>query len=218
MMFRNTLKWLWIWCLLTLTGAVYGNTEKAVLIEILDKKVLYAGQEVALEELQEQLKEISTDRPVLLLVDGQTRFEWMTAVLEPLQQRSYSISIQPRESYLLSISRIHEQAGEHTRDIKRLRDGAVLHVDRKPVITANDLNRVTVVEENGRYSVVLEFSEDGAMKMEELTKEWAQKRLAFVVCGELVGDPLILHPVSGRQHQIAGLSEEQAKRLVRAIK
>jgi hypothetical protein len=93
---------------------------------------------------------------------------------------------------------------------------APLSVRRRPVLRIGSVERARVVTENGTPNVEIQLTQDGGNQMYRFTREYVNRRLAVVINGVVVSDPVITEPIQGTL-QVSGVTEPQANAIVRRI-
>jgi len=89
----------------------------------------------------------------------------------------------------------------------------------KPVLTAGDLKKAALMDGYAsKYAVLLEFNEEGAVKLEAFSRENLQKVVAIVVDGDVLTSPLVQEEILGGKSMISRpFKEGEAEEIVRKI-
>lgn len=97
--------------------------------------------------------------------------------------------------------------------------GDVVYLHERVELSADDVASTRVVEGiGGRPSVEVKFSEDGARRFAELTRNNVGRRFAIVVDGRVVSAPMIRDEIPGGRALITGnFTLEEAKRIAEGL-
>lgn len=102
---------------------------------------------------------------------------------------------QPAAAAIVEFYIAQAQGGPGLTEV-RLSDG-VLHMQKQPVLTRNDLTEAAaLVDGNGRHFVGLRFTEGGARKLSEISSQHLGKVLVLVIDQNIVAAPRINEPLN----------------------
>lgn len=98
------------------------------------------------------------------------------------------------------------------------RKGAKIYISQEIALTRDDIRSAQVIEALTGPAVGVEFTREGAMKLEAITTENPKEPLAIFIDGKLVSAPMIMEPIRGGTALIDGaFSEAEAQRIVAGL-
>jgi preprotein translocase subunit SecD len=99
-----------------------------------------------------------------------------------------------------------------------LRDsGRRYYMDKIPLATNNDVIEARVLQEQGRFKVVVTLTADAAARMEAATSAHRGKPLAIIVNGELVSAPIVQTAISTDVVISGDFTREEARRIAAGL-
>jgi hypothetical protein len=96
----------------------------------------------------------------------------------------------------------------------------LLHVQKRPLIDQNAVKSASVQKnpQTGASEIEVVFTEEGAQRFAEVTRQNIDKRLAIVVAGRVLSAPVVRAEISGGRAVISGnFSEQEATQLAEKI-
>lgn len=97
------------------------------------------------------------------------------------------------------------------------RDRGTVHVDPRAILTERDVVSTKVTEWEGRISVVLELTSEGAVIMDDFTSKHIGQLVAVIVDGELISVPKIVSTAGGKAWITGAPTREWAEDVARRL-
>ncbi len=97
--------------------------------------------------------------------------------------------------------------------------GEVLNVQKAALLDSSDMKNASVMVENrGKPKIDIKFTDDGAKRFAEVTRQNIGKRLAIVIDGKLNSAPRIESAITGGRAEITGhFTQQEAENLAARI-
>jgi preprotein translocase subunit SecD len=94
----------------------------------------------------------------------------------------------------------------------------LVYLHPEAIATNDDVERAEVVAgEGGRFSIAVRFTPSGAQKMERATSAAVGKRLAVLIDGQVVADPVVRGPIGASGVLTGNFSRADADKIAAGI-
>lgn len=159
----------------------------------------------------------------LALVGCQTTQPTNTAPTPPAVQSSSApntaVQVAPRQQTATVITlHLAQQQAEESLIAVDVGDGAALHALPQPVLTQNDIGRVSPVTANGRNFVMLEMNVQGIPKLQNITQQAQGHFLLLSVQGQLVSIAQIGEVISDGRLLVSTQSPEHTQAIIQLMR
>ena len=119
----------------------------------------------------------------------------------------------------LEIRRAETTAGEGLKEARISKSDRRIYLHRQPEATNADIADVRVVkDEQGRPALEITFTEEGAQKMKQLSREHLGKPVAIMVNGRVIAAPVLRGEISRRAKITGDFSLAELEQLARQIR